>query len=597
MKPSLFLGAAPHQDILQLLKARKTFALSGASNETAKALIIAFLFEMSPRKMVFVVPDEKRCTSYAQWLSFFEVPTQRLPDSAESTPLEEVRALLSFFVGDSQGVLLLTEEMWGKPLPSLREMEARKVELSSGEKCDMTALFESLMERGYRHGQDLLLAPGEYRKIGDVLSIFPIQAEHPFQALFSFETIESLRSVDAFDPSKSAPVSGPLVFYPTLSQERLRLGNQMPEEALLILDELEEGQVPANVPTLSFTAFPEATQNHLHVRYLSVLKFYTLPDFLNDVRDKLEQGWSLLVVTKRSTELQEVLTEERIRFAVGGQCTPGTLTVFDAATAEVLPHSLQNPDLHRAMLTDREIFSLRKEGKQRSIQKLALDFITSLQPGDFVVHMDHGIGRFEGIVQKTVDSITREYLELQYAGTDRLFTPIDQADKLSKYVHEEGQEPELNKLGGVEWKRTTGKIREEAKKAAKELLDLYAKRAKAKGFAYPPDTDEQKRFEAAFPYPETPGQLKAIQDIKHDMEDPHPMDRLLCGDVGFGKTEVALRAAFKAVQAGKQVAFVSPITILADQHYRTLQKRAEGFRIRMEMLSRFRSPAEQKERS
>src|SRR3989344_5399842 len=536
MKPSLLLGAEAHLDILQLIKARKTFALSGASNETAKALLIATLFEYSPRKIVFVVPDEKRRSSYAQWMTFFDVPVHLLPDSVESSSLEEVRALLSFFASDTKGVLLITEETWKHPLPSLREMEARKVELRSGEKCDMTALFEKLMERGYRHGQDLLLGPGGYRKIGDVLTIFPIQAEHPSQALFSFETIETLRSVDAHDTSKTEPQELPLTFYPTLSQERLHLGDQFPEDATLFLDELEEEEVTTKVPTISFTAFPESTQNHLHVRYLSVLKFYTLPDFLNDVRDKLEQGWCILVVTKRSTELQEVLTEERIRFAVGGQCTPGTLTVFDAATAEVLPHSLQNPDLHRAMLTDREIFSLRKEGKQRSIQKLALDFITSLQPGDFVVHMDHGIGRFEGIVQKTVDSITREYLELQYAGTDRLFTPIDQADKLSKFVHEEGQEPELNRLGSVEWKRTTAKIREEAKKVAKELLDLYAKRAKAKGYAYPVDTEEKKRFEKAFPYPETPGQLKAIQDIKHAMEDPHPMDRLLCGDVGFGKT-------------------------------------------------------------
>jgi transcription-repair coupling factor (superfamily II helicase) len=586
MRPSLLLGAREHQDILQLLEAKKSLILSGASNETAKAMLLGLFYEQNPRRILFVVPDKERAKSYTLWLSFFEVPTLALLD-------DETKTLLSFFKDLESGVLLLTTEEWERALPSLHELTQKRIELSVHEECENTELFEKLMERGYRHGQDLYLEPGEYRKIGDTLDIFPIQSSSPYKVLFSFEKIEAIRRVDPGDYSKVDAEEGPLILYPVSANERMPLRDQLRGgEGILVLDEQEEEKkVP--VPVFSFTAFPQTEENHVHLRYLSVLKFYTLPDFLNDIRDKLDQGWCILVVTKRSEELQAVLTEEHIRFSPEGECTPGTLTIFDAEGEEVLPHSLQNPDLKRAMLTDREIFSLRKDSKQRSIQKLALDFITSLQPGDFVVHMDHGIGRFEGTVQKTVDAITREYLELQYAGTDRLFTPIDQADKLSKFVHEEGQEPELNRLGSVDWKRTTAKIKEEAKVVAKELLDLYARRAKAKGFAYPTDTEEQKRFESAFPYPETPGQLKAIQDIKRDMENPHPMDRLLCGDVGFGKTEVALRAAFKAIQAGKQVAFVSPITILADQHYRTLKKRAEGFSIRMEMLSRFRSQAEQ----
>ncbi|QQR83596.1 transcription-repair coupling factor [Candidatus Peregrinibacteria bacterium] len=176
----------------------------------------------------------------------------------------------------------------------------------------------------------------------------------------------------------------------------------------------------------------------------------------------------------------------------------------------------------------------------------------------------------------------------------RLFIPIDQADKVSKYVGGEDNEPQLTRLGSVEWKNATQKVKKETEKIAKELLELYAKRAQVKGFDYGADTEEQKAFEAAFPYEETPGQMKAINDVKNDMESKKPMDRLVCGDVGFGKTEVAMRAAFKAVQAGKQVALISPITILADQHFRTFQKRAAGFNVRIEMLSRFRSPKEQR---
>jgi transcription-repair coupling factor (superfamily II helicase) len=208
--------------------------------------------------------------------------------------------------------------------------------------------------------------------------------------------------------------------------------------------------------------------------------------------------------------------------------------------------------------------------------------------------MEHGIGRFEGMTQKIVDELPREYLEISYADNDKLFVPVDQADKLSKFVHEEGEEPRLTRLGSNEWKRVTKKISEEAEKVARELLDIYAKRAKAKGFRYSDDDDVMRKFEEAFPYQETPGQVRAIEDIKNDMESDHPMDRLVCGDVGFGKTEVAMRAAFKAVRDGKQVAFVSPITILANQHYQNMLERTKGFPCRIEMISRFRSAAEQK---
>ena len=324
------------------------------------------------------------------------------------------------------------------------------------------------------------------------------------------------------------------------------------------------------------------------------MKFYTLTDFLNDLKDKLDQDWSILIVTRRSEELQGIFKEERIRFSTKDR-EPGAVTLVAAGEEDLLPHSIQNPDSKCALLTDREIFTLRKAGKERSVQKLALDFLTSLSAGDFVVHMEHGIGRFEGMTQKMIDETVREYLELTYAEGDKLFIPVDQADKLSKFVHEEGQEPTLTRLGESAWKKVSERIKTETKEIAKDLLALYAKRAAAKGFEYQPDTDVYRKFEEAFPYTETPGQLKAIEDIKRDMEDPHPMDRLVCGDVGFGKTEVAMRAAFKAVQDGKQVAVIAPITILVDQHYHNFQERMKGFSVRIEMMSRFRSQKEQEE--
>ena len=407
--------------------------------------------------------------------------------------------------------------------------------------------------------------------------------------------VESILAVDAEDLSKTEKHKGALPIYPVLYESTASLKDQIPAKHLLIIDDQDDVEPSLKTTLMRFTPFPESQENHVHVRYLSVLKFYTLTDFLNDVRDKLQQDWTLVVVTKRLSELTGICQEEHIPFTAEERREQGRITLIGAEEGDLLPHSLQNPDLKCALLTDREIFSLKKAGKQRSVQKLALDFITSLVPGDYVVHMEHGIGHFEGMTQKEVDNTLREYLELTYAENDKLFVPVDQADKLSKFVHEEGQEPVLTRLGTNDWKKVTERMQAETQKIAKELLELYAKRARAKGHAFPPDDKEMKKFDEAFPYQETPGQTKAIEDIKQDMEDEHPMDRLVCGDVGFGKTEVAMRAAFKAVRGGKQVAVVAPITILAAQHFENFVKRMEGFHVRIEMLSRFRSAKEQKD--
>jgi transcription-repair coupling factor (superfamily II helicase) len=600
MKPSLLLGEETHRELRDLLLAKKRLVLSGASNGTAKAMFVAHIFDMSPAKTIIVVPDESRRGEMERWLKFFDVATESLgviqSDGEINFSKKELPSYLSFFKSDYAEVLIITEALWKKDMPLLREMSEREIKLSKGQEVDVTELFEKLIEIGYSHGQDVYLKPGEYRKIGDVLDIFPIQSENPIKVQFNFERIEEIKEVNPEDISSTKILEGDLDIYPAVWEKTEKLCKQLDEDHILMLDDIELSESEkTDAVTLSFSSFPESSDNHAHIRYLSVLKFYTLSDFLNDIRDKLAQKWRLLIVSKRASEIASILKEEGISHTTEGRTSPGTMTIVDASNEEVLPHSLQNPDLKLAMLTDREIFSLKKEAKQKSIQKLSLDFITSLQPGDFVVHMDHGIGRFDGIVQKTIDEVTREYLEISYAGNDKLFIPIDQADKLSKHVHEEGEEPKLSKLGSIDWKRTMERVKEETKKIAKELLALYAKRAKAKGFSYGDDAKDQKEFERAFPYTETPGQLKAIADIKSDMEDPHPMDRLICGDVGFGKTEVALRAAFKAVKSGKQVAIISPITILADQHYRTTMKRMGDFSVRTEMLSRFRSKAEQKQ--
>jgi transcription-repair coupling factor (superfamily II helicase) len=381
--------------------------------------------------------------------------------------------------------------------------------LSKGDDVHFTSIIESLIERGYSHGEDIYLQPGEYRRSGDVFDIYPIQSSHPYRISFAFDKVESILAVDSEDLSKTEDAGKTLEIFPVVYESSVPLAEQLPEDLLLVLDDQDDVEAPINSDTLRFTAFPETQKHHVHLRYLSVIKFYTLTDFLNDIRDKLQQNWSLLIVTKRIDELQGIFDEEKIPYTTKEERRKGAVTLLPAGDNDLLPHSVQNPDLQCALLTDREIFSLKKAGKQRSIQKLALDFITSLVPGDYVVHMEHGIGHFEGMTQKEVDDTAREYLELTYAEGDKLFVPVDQADKLSKYVYEEGSEPVLTRLGTQEWKRIMTKAKEETQKLAKELLQLYAKRAKAKGFGYPEHEKEEAAFGEKFPYQETPGQLRA----------------------------------------------------------------------------------------
>lgn len=499
------------------------------------------------------------------------------------------------YMQGAEGIFLLSRETWDNPFPVFHDLQKRKLSLRVGETISFTGFVEDMIERGYIHGEDTYLQPGEYRRIGDALDIFPVQSADPFRVLFNLDRVERILVTKKENPSLTSDGGKILNVFPARYTKTKHLYDQIPLNSLLILDDQDDISPRSHITTLSFSVFPEGAKRSMHLRYLSVLKFYTLTDFLNDIKDKLNQKWTLVIVSKRTRELEEIFTEEGISYQKNTAKDKRSIILVDAKEEELLPHSIQNPDLQCALITDREIFSLKKTERHGGMQKLALDFITSLSPGDFVVHMEHGIGRFEGMTQKVIDETVREYLSLTYAENDKLFVPVDQADKLSKFVYEEGSEPELTRLGTSEWKRVTEKMQRETKRIAKELLVLYAKRASAKGFAYSDDTAIQKKFESSFEFQETPGQVRAIDDLKRDMEDDHPMDRLICGDVGFGKTEVAMRAAFKAVQSGKQVAIIAPITILVDQHYQNFKERMKDFPINIAMLSRFKTHKQQKE--
>jgi transcription-repair coupling factor (superfamily II helicase) len=282
--------------------------------------------------------------------------------------------------------------------------------------------------------------------------------------------------------------------------------------------------------------------------------------------------------------------EALVRPEMDADIHPGQITIIPGT----LSKGFEYMEGRFVLVSDQEIYGVQKKRTIAKKKAKKLDPFTDLKTGSFVVHENHGIGRYLGIEKLTVNGQERDYLNVQYAGTDKLYIPTDQMDLIQPYVGMDDKSPKLSKLGGSEWQKTKSKVRESVRELAFDLLKLYAAREAAVGFPYSRDTQWQRQFEDSFQYEETPDQLQSIQEIKRDMESKRVMDRLLCGDVGYGKTEVAIRAAFKAVMDGKQVAVLAPTTILAQQHYNTFVSRFGDFPFTVQVLSRFRTPKEQK---
>lgn len=265
-------------------------------------------------------------------------------------------------------------------------------------------------------------------------------------------------------------------------------------------------------------------------------------------------------------------------------------------TSGSISRGFEYSNLKFAIISDKEVFGTYKKTRPTKTRKdtTKIASFTDLNIGDYVVHETHGIGKYIGVEQLTVQGVRKDYLAVKYSGEDKLYVPIDQMNLIQKYIGSDTVEPKINKLGSSEWAKTKTRVKKAIEDMASDLIKLYAARQTVKGYQFSPDTPWQKQFEDAFPYEETEDQLRCIEEIKRDMEKDRPMDRLLCGDVGYGKTEVALRAAFKAIMDGKQVALLVPTTILAQQHYNTIVERFNQFPIKAEMLSRFRTPTQQK---
>jgi transcription-repair coupling factor (superfamily II helicase) len=436
----------------------------------------------------------------------------------------------------------------------------------------------------------------------------------------------------------AASFSGDAFYVPFLAQGTLL--DFLPAEAVVVcdepsdlaaaLDELEaqgqevraeleeKGELPAGLPLPHLTWREVAPHLENHWRRIDLSRWASgesdgslRPPFLpapayggrlrtviSEALAGLRQGKSFVIVSQQASRLSDLLSEQDVVATPSSEVVspikPGRLAIVQGSLPAGWRLAADSYDL--TLLTDTEIFGFTKQ--RRALPRRGIDrqaFLAELAAGDHVVHVEHGIARFVGLVRLTFDGHEREYLELHYAEGDKLFVPTDQLDRVSRYVGPGDHTPSLTRLGSQEWARTKARVRRAVGDLARELLALYATREVIPGQAFSPDTPWQLELEASFPYVETSDQLLAIRQVKQDMEMPRPMDRLVCGDVGYGKTEVAIRAAFKAVLDGMQVAVLVPTTVLAQQHSQTFSQRLAGFPLRIEMLSRFRSEAEQRQ--
>ena len=343
-------------------------------------------------------------------------------------------------------------------------------------------------------------------------------------------------------------------------------------------------------------------QNIMNISCKPMQSFHGQMNVLKAEMERWKKNqYSVLIIgsdQERLEKLEQVLQDYEIDSVVKDSSQPvihGQIQLVEGS----LQSGFELPILKMAVITEEELFKTKTKKSSKRRQKLSnaerIKSYSELKVGDYVVHVNHGIGKYLGIETLQINGVHKDYLHLKYQGSDKLYVPVEQIDLVQKYVGSESKEPKIYKLGGNEWKRVKRKVESSVQDIADDLIKLYAEREASVGYGFSPDGDMQREFEASFAYQETEDQLRSINEIKKDMERERPMDRLLCGDVGYGKTEVAIRAAFKAIADGKQVALLVPTTILAQQHYETLRERFQDYPIEIGLLSRFRTRKQQTE--
>ncbi len=509
-----------------------------------------------------------------------------------------------------------------EPLPSPEALSAATLRLRPDQTLPRDRLVASLESGGYQR-VGLVANPGEFAVRGGVVDLFPPDADAPVRLDLWGDEVDSLR---AFDPLSQRGLEAlPEVtvrpaWLRAEGDDAVSLSDYLPDGGLLVLVEPAEAEgavrllgeravqplpwsriatrTPGRRPFAIAAARPPEGRWHevrMDVGGLEVHGGQTHL-FAKMLAGLAEEGLSVVVASAQAGRLAHILADSGIEVALVERLEAAPLRGRIVAVPVPLARGFRLDSAGLAVATDAEIVGWkRRRPRMRFLREgERLTSWADLSADDLIVHLHHGIGRYRGLVRLQMGGAEREYLLLEYAAEDRLYVPTDQIGLVQRYIGAEGAQVRIHRLGGADWEREKRQAKEATREMAASLLALYAVRATAPGHAFGPDTPWQGEMEAAFPYEETPHQRMAIEEVKRDMEAPRPMDRLVAGDVGYGKTEVALRAAFKAVMDGAQVAVVVPTTVLAQQHFGVFTERFAPYPVTVELLSRFRSPAEQK---
>ena len=622
--------------------------ITGVSGSTS-AFVISDILEKNKQCMV-LVSGRSRAEKLAADLSFFSarriyvLPPEenvffRYDAKNNDREVERTRVIRALET-DDEAIVIVPASSAVRRMPPHSLVTSAAMTFNVGEQIDFDSLKEKLVEMGYERSE-LAQFPGRFSVRGGILDVYPMDAEEPYRIEFFDSEIDSIRTFNPDTQRSTSNISSVKIHPMNLMsdqgiEEYLRGG----ENAEHIWDYMSDGfifiddqdRIREHLELLEREAFNDfelmlergeaekgdekfiAGRDELNslwkrdnLYFLQPFaKTYTEEIFFTDnysysVRPVMSYNGHLDVLAKdirayiadgltvtlsastegREKSLKEFLRDNEIDLVV--KIKKGTLS-----SGMVLPEK------KAVYISENNIFNETSlPRRKRKLKGRKLETFSELKQGDYVVHDNHGIGIFSGIETLKNQGEIRDYIKIKYAGHGILYVPVDQMDVVQKYIGSEGASPKLNKLGGEEWKRTKARARAAVAEMTDELVELYAKRKAEKGYAFSPDTVWQQEFEEDFPYEETDDQLRSIAEIKADMEDEEPMDRLLCGDVGYGKTEVAARAIFKCLVEGKQAAVLVPTTILASQHYETLKERFKNYPFKIEMLSRFRTDKEQ----
>jgi transcription-repair coupling factor (superfamily II helicase) len=516
-----------------------------------------------------------------------------------------------------------------------RHLLNASVNLKPGQDIAPEDLADLLIDAGFNR-EDPADEHGEFARRGGILDIFPAGASHPVRLEFMGDTIETLRTYDPGTQRSIAPIdqltvvplrdvlgddrSATLLDYMAQARDVRIIVSERDEvdaNVAKLLEQLQHGydealnrreqppapgalfadwdQVAAKLDQGTVVAGLGLDESAQHIPCQPAVELHgRVADFVAEIRKVREAGETVLFVAAtpgRAERTIELLKDYDVLAVQADRADDARYAAVLVALGK-LSRGFRLPQAGLQIYAEVDVFEedRRAPDKRRSVTKAFLSDLRDLKVGDFVVHVEHGIGIFVGLKKIGVGDNEQEFLELRYAGEDKLFVPVERLDLVQKYTG--ATRPPVDRLGGATWERVKSRVKKAMRDMAEELLKLYASRKAVSGYTFSADSHWQQEFEDAFEYDLTPDQKSAVTDIKRDMESSTPMDRLLCGDVGYGKTEVAMRAAFKAVMDTKQVAFLAPTTVLAFQHEKTLKERFAGFPVRIDMVSRFRSKTE-----